>query len=151
MASTLVMCVVRTLLWSDCFYLYCVDFGDVREPNPSMVRFFYLPLSMFIQDNVTRRDKEQPGIINDVLSFQSRLFTRHLYSHAWFNMLLTILGSICCCYVNGGKGGSDELLLLVLVLCSGCKQYRMADRIDKTDNDDDESGSNELLLLLLWL
>ena len=40
MATTLMMCVVRTLLWSDCFYLYCVDFGHVRGLNPSMVRLF---------------------------------------------------------------------------------------------------------------
>jgi len=55
---------------------------------------------------------KETGIINGVLSFQSRLFARHLYSHAWFNTLLAMLGSIHHCYVNGG--GRDELLLLLL-------------------------------------
>ena len=54
------------------------------------------------------------------LSNPVRLFARHLYSHAWFDMSLAMLGSTRCCYVNGGKGGSgsNELLLLLVLLCS---------------------------------
>jgi len=57
---------------------------------------------------------KETGIINGVLSFQSRLFARHLYSHAWFNTSLAMLGSTRRCYVNGSGSGSNELLLLML-------------------------------------
>ena len=98
MASTLVMCVVQTLLPSKCFYLYCVGFGDVRGSNPSMVRLF---LSSIKCVHTRQRDKAKPraetdrsvkermtngnahketSIINGVLSFQSHLFACHLYS-----------------------------------------------------------------------
>ena len=106
MASTLRMCVVQTLLPSDCFYLYCVGYGIVGGLSPSTVRLF---LSSNKYVHVRQRDKarqqaetdrslkkritndnahKETGIINGVLSFQSHLFACHLYSHAWFNMLL---------------------------------------------------------------
>ena len=108
MASTLVMCVVQTILPSYCLYLYCVDFGDVRGLNPSMVR---LSLSSIKYVHARQRDearqraetdrsvKERIANLNDPL--QSHLFARHLYSHAWFNTSLAILGSTHRCYVNG--------------------------------------------------
>ena len=103
MASTLGMCVVRTLLPTDCFYLYCVGFGIVRGSNPSTVRLF---LSSIKYVHARQRDEarqqaetdssveeriandnahKETGIINGVFSFQSHLFARHLYSYAWFN------------------------------------------------------------------
>ena len=86
-ASTLVMCVVQSLLWSDCFYLYCVGFGNVRGSNPSMVRLFLSSIKyvhMRQRDEARRRAEtdrnvkeriandnahKETGIINGVLSF----------------------------------------------------------------------------------
>ena len=101
MASTLVMCVVRTLLPTDCFYIYCVDFGNVRGSNPSMVRLFLSSIKyvhMRQRDEARRRAEtdrsvkeriandnahKETGIINGVLFSQSHLFACHLYRHAW--------------------------------------------------------------------
>ena len=87
MASTLVMCVVRTLLPKDCFYIYCVDFGNVRGLNPSMVRLFLSSIKYVHarqRDEARRRAEtdrsvkeriandnahKETGIINGVLSF----------------------------------------------------------------------------------
>ena len=104
MAFTLRMCVVRTLLLSDCFYLYCVGYGVVRGSSPSTVKLF-LSSNKYVyerQRDEVRRQAEtdrsakerkandnahkEMGIINGVLSFQSYLFACHLYSHAWLNM-----------------------------------------------------------------
>ena len=97
MASTLVMCVVRTLLPTDCLYIYCVDFGNVRGSNPSMVRLFLSSIKYVHsrqRDEARRRAEtdrsvkeriandnahKETGIINGVLSFQSRLFAHQLY------------------------------------------------------------------------
>ena len=100
------MCVVRTLLPSDCFYFYYVVYGIVRGSSPSTVRWF-LSSNNFVyarqRDEARQRAKtdrsvkerkandnanKETGIINGVLSFQSHLFARHLYNHALFNMSL---------------------------------------------------------------
>ena len=91
MATTLVMCVVQTLLWSDCFFIYCVGFGNVRGSHPSTVRLFLSSVKYVHarQRDKTRRHVETnrsvkerisndnahntTGIINGVLSFQSHL------------------------------------------------------------------------------
>ena len=76
-----------------------------------------------------------------------------------------MLGSTSRCYVNARRSGSgsDELLLLLMLLLlllllrrerkrkRTRKQYSIADRIDRADDNDDECGSDELLLLLLRL
>ena len=134
------------------FYLYCVGFGDVSGLNPSMVRLFLSSIKYVHerqcdkarqQAETDRSMKERIANDNVRTSFQSHLFTRHLYRHALFNMsLLYHYCCYCCCYccVESKKRKRSR------------KRY--ADRIDKTDdddddNDDDESGSEELYLLLL--
>ena len=60
-----------------------------------------------------------------------------------------MLGSTRRCYVNGG--GSDELLLLLLLLCSNPVNgtiLLIADRVERSDDDHDQSGSDGLLLFL---
>ena len=87
MASTLRLCVVRTLLPSDCFYLYCIDYGIIRGLSPSTVRLF-LSSNKYVharqRDKARRRAEtdrsvkerktndnahKETGIINGVLSF----------------------------------------------------------------------------------
>ena len=132
MASTLAMCVVWTLLWSDCFYLYYVGFGNVRGLNPSMVR---LLLSFIKYVHARQRDKARQRaeidrsvketIANDNATKRQALSMSFFLSNPICSLVIsiTMLGSTRCCYVNGSGNGrrsrSNKLLLLLL-----CREHK---------------------------
>ena len=93
MASTLRMGVVLTLLPSDCFLSILCWLWHCKRFE-SIYGQIFLSSNEYIharqRDKARRRaeidrsekERVETSIINGVLSFQSHLFARHLYSHA---------------------------------------------------------------------
>ena len=130
MASTLVMSVAWNLFPSDCFYLYCVDFGDVRSSKPTMVRFFVSSIK-YIHG---RQCDEARGQAETDRSVKEKIANDN--ANKFFLITSICSSSLTLCLVH-----HDELLLLLLLLLFPVSSTILL--IDRVDDDDESRSGNK--------